>query len=89
MPAPLRGLLAVGAGGLLAMTLSACYGAGIDPTFDAGPPCTDNDRDGYCAIDMDCDDDDFDIHPFASDPLGDGVDQNCDGVDGDAPDAGP
>lgn len=35
-----------------------------------------------CIIEFDCDDDDPDIHPHAEDPFGDGIDQNCDGVDG-------
>ena len=88
MPAPLRGLMAIGAGGLLAMTLSACYGGGISLPQDAGPPCTDVDNDGYCVMDGDCDDSDFNISPAAPDMLGDGIDQNCDGVDGIAGDAG-
>lgn len=88
MPKPLRGVLALGAGGLLAMTLSACYGGGVYYE-DAGPPCTDNDGDGYCVSDGDCDDTDFEVRPFAPDPLGDMIDQNCDGVDGTAGDAGP
>lgn len=83
LPKPLRGMLAIGAGGLLAMTLSACYGGGVGPE-----PCFDGDGDGYCVSDGDCDDSDFDIRPFAPDPEGDGVDQNCDGVDGEAADAG-
>ncbi len=89
LPKPLRAALAIGAGGLLAMTLSACYGGGVDFPRDSGPMCTDNDGDGYCVIDGDCDDANFDIHPFAADPLGDGIDQNCDMVDGVAGDAGP
>lgn len=35
-----------------------------------------------CIIHYDCDDSDPDINPFADDPFGDGIDQNCDGVDG-------
>ena len=84
MPKALRGMLAIGAGGLLAMTLSACYGGGVGPE-----PCFDGDGDGYCISDGDCNDSDFNIRPFADDPEGDGVDQNCDGVDGIAGDAGP
>ena len=48
----------------------------------------DQDRDGYntkpgfCS---DCNDRDPKIHPGAKDPIGDGVDQNCDGRDGPLP----
>jgi len=75
-------------GGLIAMTLMACYG---------GPPCgpaDDADRDGYpgsfCSgpNPRDCNDTDPSIHPGAADPFGDGIDQNCDGVDGIAPPPG-
>lgn len=47
----------------------------VDPTK------RDLDNDGYLAL-VDCDDADASIHPGASDPLADGVDQNCDGEDG-------
>ena len=82
VPSSLGGkLFAVASGGLMALTLMACYG---------GPPgeCegTDADGDGYsvgsCDELPDCNDSDASIYPGASDSLGDGVDQNCDGVDG-------
>lgn len=73
-----RGLVAVASGGAMAVTLMACYGL---------PPCEDDaDNDGYCLQD-DCDDTDPTINNYADDPLGDGIDQNCDGVDGYNPDA--
>ncbi len=40
----------------------------------------DDDGDGHNTS-VDCDDDDPDVHPGASDPCGDGVDANCDGLD--------
>lgn len=72
----------------VALTLMACYGA---PPFN--DPCDDGDGDGYypaCYDDVcdpadpycDCNDADPRVHPDADDPGGDGVDQNCDGVDG-------
>jgi len=69
------------AGGAL-ITLMACYGA---MPHRGGPyeACGggDQDRDGVCA-DRDCDDARVDVFPGAADPDLDGVDQNCDGVDG-------
>lgn len=77
------GLAMIGASAATAMTLMACYGSPYDDI-----DCGDFDSDGYCAP-ADCDDWNFEIRPGAVDPLGDGIDQNCDGVDGDAlPDAG-
>lgn len=75
------------AGGLMSLTLMACYGVGYVPCEDT----VDADQDGYytseqqnCDIDSgrDCDDANPDIHPGAEDPLGDDIDQNCDGQDG-------
>jgi hypothetical protein len=42
----------------------------------------DRDYDGFSEAEGDCDDTDPNISPTASDIVGDGIDQNCDGVDG-------
>jgi hypothetical protein len=64
--------------------------AGCPPPVNAlyGAPATDEDGDGYYDEVDDCDDTDASIHPGADDPEGDGIDQNCDGVDGNASDTG-
>lgn len=70
--------LAAGAGaGAFMMTLMACYGRSHQPA------CTGSnaDGDGSCLPD-DCNDGDPAVHPGAQDPEQDGIDQNCDGVDG-------
>jgi len=78
-------LLALVSGGSLMLTMGCVYGP--------APTCenkVDNDKDGYfiCADngslyeDPDCDDSNKNIHPNAKDTVGDGIDQNCDGVDG-------
>jgi hypothetical protein len=71
-------------GGLMSLTLMACYGVPI--TCDDQ---TDADGDGYSAssdpsCNVDCDDSNADIHPDAEETEGDGVDSNCDGSDGTA-----
>lgn len=50
------------------------------------PPCTDFDGDGFfavtgCGSPLDCNDLDASINPAACDIKGDGIDQDCDGVD--------
>jgi hypothetical protein len=68
------------AGGGFMMTLAACYGA---PYRDRMMHAGDQDRDFDGAlIPADCADDDATRFPGAADADGDGIDQNCDGVDG-------
>jgi predicted outer membrane repeat protein len=45
-------------------------------------PYEDGDGDGQTESEGDCDDADVDIYTGADDTVGDGIDQNCDGVDG-------
>ncbi len=42
----------------------------------------DDDGDGFTVDGGDCDNNDISINPMAEDEEGDGIDQNCDGVDG-------
>ena len=55
-----------------------------DADTDTGTPpgLVDDDGDGYSEMDGDCDDTDPAVSPSATDVVGDGIDQNCDGVDG-------
>lgn len=46
------------------------------------PAEKDGDADGYTPADGDCDDTKPAVNPAATDIVGDGIDQNCDGVDG-------
>ncbi|MCB9637634.1 MAG: hypothetical protein H6728_17955 [Myxococcales bacterium] len=78
--------LGLGAGTLM-MTLMACYGMPPeaickqweDKDGDGARVCADV---GYMGQQEDCDDNDKTRHPGAEDTAGDGIDQNCDGVDG-------
>lgn len=76
---------------LLGLALAACDGSkdsGADSGMTAvpayGDPITDADADGYPPVAAggdDCDDNNEDIHPGATETPGDGVDSNCDGSD--------
>ena len=53
-----------------------------DGEVDEDARGTDADGDGYYAERDDCDDGNARINPGMRDPSGDGIDQDCDGVDG-------
>ncbi len=60
--------------------------AAASSLLGSGPLCIDNDGDGFfgranCGTAVDCNDYDSNIHPGACDIIGDGIDQDCDGVD--------
>jgi len=61
----------------------ASVGSRISIVVSSGPPPGDVDRDGdgFTPNQGDCNDDDRAIHPGAFDIPGDGVDQDCNGVD--------
>lgn len=85
-----RKLFDLAGGGAVALTLSACYGAApghyepATPTSASCDPSRDVDGDGFC--EDDCDQASAAMYPGADDPAGDALDQNCDGIDGVAPD---
>ena len=87
---PMRRIGGAFIGGAMAITLSACYGSPIDvcevndcggPVVTCQPGEVDADDDGFCG-EYDCDDDNAEIHIYAVEIPGDGIDQNCDGEDG-------
>ena len=59
-------------------------GAEVDLVLSLGPAPedVDDDNDGFTENEGDCKDADGSIHPGAEDPAGDGIDQDCDGLDG-------
>ncbi len=78
-----RRLASMIGGGAFAITLMACYGAmPRHGEYADGRDCqSDADQDGSCAP-QDCNDGDPLVFPGTQDPDLDGIDQNCDGVDG-------
>jgi uncharacterized protein (TIGR03382 family) len=57
-----------------------CYAPIFQNVADIGVcVCVDDDNDGYCAVD-DCDDNDAQTHPNATERCDDGVDNNCNGT---------
>jgi len=56
-----------------------------DGDIDEDTDCSDDDGDGWTEAWGDCDDTDPSVHPGAADTAGDGVDSDCDGTDGQAP----
>lgn len=74
---------------LIAVALTGCpsitsdgflpaYGVMETGVFDTGG---DVDADGYTVSEGDCDDHDADVHPGATETVGDHLDANCDGED--------
>lgn len=51
-------------------------------SFSVRPPCVDADGDGVLACDGDCNDRDPTVRPGVRDTPGDGIDNDCDGVNG-------
>jgi hypothetical protein len=77
------------AGGAVAVTLMACYGAPahykLAQPEATHPSCgepgsADGDGDGFCAP-VDCDDGDGSRYPGAVETVGDELDSDCDGLD--------
>ncbi len=60
------------------------FGGAVDLILSLGPAPEDidDDNDDFTENQGDCDDDDDTIYPGADDPEGDGIDQDCDNIDG-------
>ncbi len=60
------------------------FGGAVDLILSLGPAPEDidDDDDTFTENEGDCDDDDDTVYPGAADPEGDGIDQDCDNIDG-------
>ena len=56
------------------------------PTATVDPKTSDDDKDGYSENQGDCNDNNASVNPGAADVCGDGIDQDCNGVDLACPD---
>ncbi len=94
-PRLVKGAAKVAAVAATMMTLMACYGGGMHMMEPNYPACTpqDKDMDGTYTCQnpseltrdgmaIDCNDADPTTLPGAVDPIGDNLDQDCDGADG-------
>ncbi len=72
-----RVLATIAGGGMFMVTLMACYGRPHQKGCDGV-----NEDGDYSCLPEDCNDKDSTVHPGTQDLEGDGVDKNCDGVDG-------
>ncbi len=64
----------------LSLACSSGDGWGVDDLQVVWSSLTDADADGYTEADGDCDDGDASVNPGASETLGNGVDDDCDGI---------
>lgn len=63
---------------MVSTNMATAYGVAAS---SSGDPQTDNDMDGYFAPGNDCNDNDANVHPNASETPGDMIDSNCNGDD--------
>lgn len=67
---------------VLFLLSAGCPPPDLPPLTTDTAPTSDLDRDGFSIAEGDCDDDDANSYPGATDVVGDGIDQNCDDLDG-------
>ena len=67
--------------GVLAEEVEDGLDNNCDGVIDEGTNNYDDDGDGYSENDGDCDDNDASVSPGSPEVMGDGIDQDCDGID--------